>query len=645
MSASMPTVPVLLAAVLGLGALLAMASLILRQRRAAPAARSRGWRLALLLAAQPLLAGLLYLALLPPPLRLQAGTMVVATEGAAPHSSAAAGDVHVALPEALPSAERERVPDLAGALRAHPDTRRLRVLGAGLDARDREAARGLAVEFQPPPLPRGVVGLWAPSQVAVGAGFQVHGRVHGVPGASVELLDPGRQRIDRIAPDRDGGFALSAIARTPGLAGFGLRLRDARGQLVEEIEVPVAVVAQPQPKLLLLAGAPGPELKYLRRWAIDAGLSLHSQISVGAGLQLGDAPLALDAATLAGFDLVVLDERAWDGLGANQRAALTGALRGGLGLMLRITGPLSPRTRAQLRELGFELGIGAGSTAMRLALPALDEDALRARLGPGTEQAPRPRDQPIAETPALSRRDLALAGPGLRSLWRDAGGRPFAAWRGVGQGRIGLWTLGDSFRLSLAGRDDLHGQLWSEAFATLARPRAGERLRVEGAARQGERVVLCGLADGAQVLPPRGAALDLLIDPVRGAERCAGFWPEAAGWHALRQGGQSTAWYVRARDEAPGLRAAELREATLALAAAPASPGAGSASTSTSASASPAQDRFGGRFADGLPRGPAWPWFLAWLGCAAALWWLERSRLGLRAQDAGTDPPGAGGTG
>lgn len=618
--------PILVAAVLGLAVLIAIASLIHRQRRTDRPARSRSWRLALLLAAQPILAVLLYLTLLPPPLHTQVGTMVVATAGAAQSATAAVGDVQIGLPEASPSTERERVPDLATALRRHPGTQRLRVIGAGLEARDRDAARGLAIEFQPPALPRGLVGVWAPSRVGVGATFAIHGRVQGLQGGAVELLDPGRQRVDRIAPDRDGGFALSAVARGAGLTAFTLRLRDARQSVIEEVEVPVAVLADAQPKVLLLAGAPGPELKYLRRWALDAGLKLHTQISVGAGMQLGDAPVALNASTLAGFDLIVLDERAWDALSGAQREALTAAMRAGLGVMLRIAGPLSPRTRAQLRELGFELGVGADSVAMRLPLPSIDEDAIRARLGPGSEQAPRPRDQPVAAVPALTRRNLALAGPQVQGLLRDADGNAFAAWRANGQGRIGLWSLGDSFVLALAGRDDLHAQLWSQAFAALTRAKPRENPRIEGVARQGERMVLCGLHDGARVSDPRNKSSSLLIDPVRGAEHCAAFWPDAAGWHALKQGEYTTAFFVRGRDDAPGLRASELREATLALVS--------SQSVAIATDDASTRNRMKSIFASDGPRGAAWPWFLAWLACAAGLWWLERSRLGRYGADA-----------
>jgi hypothetical protein len=611
MSAGM-NIELAIAIVLGLAAILATARLLYRQYRSDAATRSRGWRMAVLLIAQPLIAALLYFAVLPPRLPGQAGTMIVSTAGAADGAGQGAGDIRVALPEAPPAAVGERVPDLASALRRHPGTQRLRVLGAGLPPRDRDAARGLAIEFVPAPLPRGLSGLWSPARVGEGEEFWLSGRVEAMPGGSVELFDPGSQRVDRAMPRGDGGFALSAVARSAGLAMFQLRLRDARQQVIEQLDVPVAIEARPAPKLLLLAGAPGPELKYLRRWAADAGLKPYTQISVGAGLQLGDAPLNLNAATLAGFDLLVLDERAWESLGETQRNAVIAAVRGGLGVLLRVGGPLSPRTRAQLRALGFEPGAGADASELRLPAIGADEAATRARLGPGSVDAPRPRDQAPAEAPALTRRVLALDSATLQPLARDADGKAYAAWRALGQGRIALWGLSDSFKLVLAGRDDLHGRLWSDALSTLTRARSSEPARIDGTPRQDARTRVCGLADGAQVLPPRGPAVALVVDPDTGRERCAGFWPTSAGWHSLRQGERLLPFYVRARDEAPGLRASELREATAGL---------------SLVSAQRDGAATGALAADG-ERGSPWPWFFAWLALSAGLWWFERSLRG-----------------
>ncbi|MGO1000267.1 carboxypeptidase regulatory-like domain-containing protein [Lysobacter sp. CA196] len=605
-----------IAGLLGLAAVLAMASLILRQYRAEAGTRARGWRLALLLIAQPLMAALLYLALFPPLQYGEAGSMVVATAGASASDATIVGETRIALPEATASTDSERVPDLATGLRRHPGTQRLRLLGAGLEPRDRDAARGLTIEWQPTPLPRGLSGLWAPREVAGGGAFSVTGRVEAMPGAVVELLDPGLQRVDRATLAADGVFRVGAIARVPGLMNFRLRLRDARQNVAEEIELPLSVVADTPLRVLVLAGAPSPELKYLRRWASDAGIKLHTQIDVGAGLQLGDAPLNLNVSTFAGFDLVVLDERVWEGLGESQRAALLGAMRDGLGVLLRIGGPLSSRTRTQLRALGFELSAGADSVEVRLPPSSVDEAATRARIGPGTNDAPRSRDEAVAELPVLNRRALTLDGAGAHSLLRGVDGKAFASWRSVGRGRFGLWTLSDSFRLTLVGRDDLHGQWWSAAFGALARAQSKPMLRIDGEARQDRRVSLCGLSDGALVRTPQGRDIHLLIDPASGNERCAAFWPDEAGWHVARQGERAQPFAVRGRNEAPGLRASELREATLRLMAQARSPTAAASSPVDSASSAQVQ------------RGASWPWFLGWLFVSAGVWWLERSRRG-----------------
>ncbi|HEY0503811.1 MAG TPA: carboxypeptidase regulatory-like domain-containing protein [Lysobacter sp.] len=599
--------PTTTALVLALAAALAMARIGWRQWRAAPAQRSRAWRIAALLLAQPLCAALLFFALWPPIAPGEAGTLVVATAGSTSEQlrALAPGDALVALPEAPTLPDAERVPDLATALRRHPGSRQLRVVGAGLEARDRDAAQGLALAFTPAALPRGVAELEGPHRVAAGARFTVGGRVAGLGEGHAELLDPGRQRVDRVALSPDGRFVLSATARVPGASAFTVRVRDAAQRAVESVEVPLQVEATSPPRVLLLAGAPGPEVKYLRRWARDAGLPLHAQLAVGGGVQLGDAPLALDAATLGRFDVAVLDERAWSSLGDGARAALATAVRNGLGLMLRVTGPLSDAERRRLAALGFVVDAGRDSTAFKLV--AREDEAERARIGPGTRDAPRVHDAELDELPSLSRRTLRIAAADGVEWTRDA--QALGTWRALGRGRIGVWTLTDSYRLVLAGRSDLHAELWSDALATLARPAAVAPFAIDGEAREGQRVALCGLAAQAQVIAPDDAAVALLRDPATGSRACAAYWPRVSGWHRLQSADRSQLFHVRARGEAPGLRAGEMREATLRLASQP-------RATATAHGDAPRHP------------GSRWPWWLACLLASVGLWWLERSRLG-----------------
>lgn len=597
--------PWALGVLLGLAVVLACVRLILWQRRAPAISRSRPWRLALLLLAQPVAALLLYFTLLPPTLPVETGAMMVATAGATP-APARSGARIVALPEAPALADAERVPDLATALRRHPGTRQLLVAGAGLEARDRDAARGVSLRFEPLPLPRGVVRLDVPRRIAVGDGFRVGGKVEGVARGSVELLDPAGRRVDSAALAADGGFAVAGSARAAGPAAFRLRVRDAQRAVVEDLEVPIWASEEAPPRMLLLAGAPNPELKYLRRWASDAGLSLHTQIGVGGGMALGDAPLPLSVADFGRFDLVVLDERAWAALNERQRAALGEAVRAGLGLLLRVGGPLPETTRRELQGLG--LAVSGGGDAVPVVLA-------NAGTGGDTQGAPDTdaRDD-AASVPALSRRTLRIGSADAVPLLRDAAGTAFAYWRVEGRGRVAVWPLTDSFRLALSGRNDLYGELWTDVFSTLARAQPGHAPRIDGDAREQRRAAICGVTDSAQVVAPDGEVATLLPDPASGEPPCAGYWPRQAGWHLLRQGERSWPFHVRAGDDAPGLERAALRDATLNLVGE-----IGPEPAAPSPAAAPER------------RGSPWPWFFAWLTASAALWWFERSRWGRHA--------------
>lgn len=605
-----------LAALLGLAVVLAWVRLGLWQRRAPAASRSRGWRLTLLWLLQPVCAALLYFTLSPPTLPTEAGTLVVATAGATRTGTQATGDRLLALPEAPALPDAERVPDLATALRRHPGTQRLRIVGAGLEPRDRDAVRGLSLRFDAPALPRGMVRLDGPQRVAAGAAFQVGGQVNSVDKGSVELIDPAGRRVDALPLPATGDFVLAGTARVPGLATFTVRVRDAQRKPLEDVPVPVWAAADPAPRVLLLAGAPSPELKYLRRWATDAGLSLHVQLSVGGGLQLGDAPLPLNATTLQRFDLVVLDERSWAGLGAGERAALVEALRKGLGVLLRVTGPLPDATRRQWQALGFALSAGTDTAAVRLAAESIDEEALRARRGPGTADTAAAPNGVQDENPALARRAMKLGGVDATPLLRDADGSVLAVWRAEQRGRIAVWSVTDSFALVLSGQSARHAELWSSAFATLARAQTDSAPRIDPQPREQQRLALCGLGGKPRLVAPDGQASTLLPDPAAGDAACAAYWPRHSGWHLLLQidaQARESSWpfFVYARDAAPGLRAAELRDSTLRLQAT-------TASDTDKSDAARARER----------RGSSWPWLFAWLASMGLLWWLERAPAG-----------------
>lgn len=595
------TAKMILAGVLAVAVLAAWARLVL-WRRAAPA--SPLWRLALLMGLQPVWAALLFLGLFPPGLPGAGGVLTILTANA---PRTAAGGLMIALPEAS-VAGVERAPDLGTALRLYPDTRRIKVLGDGLTARDRDAAGGRAVDFTPVAARPGLISLTPPARVAPGMRFQAGGQVAGLPEAVVELIDPAGRVTDTRTADADGRFIVWGTARAAGLVTFTLRIRNHAGKVVEQADLPVRVEADAAPRLLILAGAPGPEVKYLRRWATDAGFSVNTQMSAGGGIQLGDPAIVLNGATLRQFDIAVIDDRSWAGLGGGRDTVLA-AVRDGMGLVLRTGGPLDGGGRASWRSLGFSL---TGPDALSpVALPPVADQAIaRTRSGIGSADTPADADMGEAVIPELSRLAATPGGGDTVPLIRDAGGATLSVWRAIGLGRAAVFTGVDSYGLTLTGHAALYGDWWSGMLSAVARPVAGAPV-ITGPAWVGDRVSLCNLSGQPRVERPDGALTTLIVDPA--ASGCAGYWPAASGWHGLRTTGASGAeqvspFYVQPADRLAGVKAARDRDATLML------------GRSASAAASTADSR--------TRPGPAWPWLLAWLLVGGLLWWFERSSLG-----------------
>lgn len=588
--------------------LLATLRMLLQQRRGARLPRLR---LAALLVLQALAGGLLLLALVPPQHTAPRHALTVLTAGAA-QAPAIADDAStvLALPESNARAGIARVPDLATALRQHPGTERLTLVGDGLPARDRDTALPAEVQLRLSPAPRGWMDLQAPAITAPGAVFVVRARAQGVPDGRAELLDPAGQVVARAALDKHGGARLDGVARVVGRTLFQLRLLDGSDHQVDSIPVPLQVAAPATVRMLMLAGAPGPEVKYLRRWAADAGVELQFQSSVGAGVSVGDAPVALTPARLAATDVLLLDERSLVALGAAQRNAVQQALRDGLGVLVRSAGPLPDNARQTLRGWGLPVTGNGQAAALKLAGESQAE-LLPARRGPRAPAAEATQwmaeadaRSHLAEVPALEQLTLRVAG--AQPLLHDADGAAIGGWRASGRGRIGLLPVTDSYRAVLAGRDDRHAELWSSVIGLMARPvAAAPEVQVESDTPwAGERVVVCGVAAGAQVRRSAEAApVTLVVDPATGTQRCAAWWPRQAGWHELVQGDVRQAVYVFDPADATALHRQQLRDSTAQRIAT--GPGRMSAGTQQ------------------VP-GARWPWLLAFVLVAGLLWWLER---------------------
>lgn len=555
-------------------------------RRLHATARPAPWRSAALIVLPAVSAALLFFSLFPPSRQAPAGQLTVLTANTGKIGSNSSGSA-IALAEAPAVSGITRAPDLAGALRQRPGVQSLRIVGDGLPVRDRESVSGLSLVFESATAPTGLVEYWQTERITPGALWSVRGRVRGVPDAGMRLLDPAGKVVSKTAIDATGRFMLNEAARGPGLYEYRLQIVDGTGKPTETLTVPIAV-REPQPmRMRNLSGGPNAEVKALRRWAVDAGADLDSRIALGPGMAFQTEQAAITPAGLRDTDWLIVDERAWDALTTTEKRTVRDAVNGGLGLLLRITGPLSANADADFAKLGFRIRDAAIVQSVRLP-----------------EKIPKPM------WPGLNRRPISVQSDGAQSVFADSNGQPLAVWRPVGQGRVGVMWLTDTYRLYLAGFPEAHARIWSLLATTLARIRSDAAPELpDSLLHPDQRAVFCRLAGAAQVAAPDGRKTTLVIEPLPRRGNCAGFWPMAPGWHRLQSGTQWHAFYVHPAEQGAALDRQDTQTATRQLVA----------------SALPAKAP--ARIA--VP-GPHWPYFLAWLVLTCLLWWLERSRWGAR---------------
>jgi hypothetical protein len=555
--------------------------------------RRQSWRHGLIrFLASALSAALLWFALFPPARPQSALALVVATadtDVSVLRERIAAGARVLALPEAPPLPDVAPVADLAMALRITPQAASLEILGRGLRKRDQDTVIGVPLHFAPLPELPGLRHWHAADTAVAGALWSVNGEVAAQADVTVALLDGADTKIASTTVDADGRFSLQTRVRAPGRQLYRLQVLGTDQRELERVDLPLIVRAGDPLKVLLLAGAPSPELKYLRRWAVDAGLQLSSRLALGANMQIGSAQQQTTSADWERWDLLLLDERSLAALGVAGRAELHSAVQQGLGVLLRLTGPLGSAERQWLAQL--DLAVQAADSSTQIDWP----NALTG----STDSAP---EAPLK----LSRRPLTVSGAVTLPLLYGSQQALLGVWRPLGRGRLGLLWLTDTYQLQLSGRSLEHAGLWQQVVATLTRanaPASAVQVVSPAPARLAERVVWCGL-DPARRYALYSAAEVQWVHPDPATPGCAAAWPQHIGWAELRDE-QTVALplYVHGADSAPAQQARQWAEATLVRVH---------------------QSDSHSERSTTLQPGAAWPWWIAWMLVSGALWWYER---------------------
>jgi hypothetical protein len=340
----------------------------------------------------------------------------------------------------------------------------------------------------------------------------------------------------RVAPGPDGAAAGAFRVRPP-RAGWREWTVEAAGG---GARTGAWVTPGAAPRVLVAAGAPSWESRFLVRALEESGAAVALSQPLGRGLAVrqGEGGVPADAAALARFDAVLVLEGAEPG--AAQRAALADyASRLGGGVLFVGGGGAGPLRVADGSGAAGEV---AGDR-VRWTLPA----ELAALPAARVRSAAAPVGRPVPGAVA------AASAPGGTLL----------ALRPAGRGRAAALGLTETWRWRMeAGRVAEHREFWRSLVDWLASaPRDSVTVDMPepvGAVGAAVEVRVYAPAAGAGPLPPltlarpdgRREALPLAPDPRRPGTLRAGFVPDRPGVYSLTVGGAQPVAGFRAQARA-----------------------------------------------------------------------------------------------
>lgn len=560
---------------------------------------------------------------------------VLWTESAAAGVEVAAGVRQFALP-GVTGAPKEAVviPDVAYLRRTWPEIAECEIRGDGLEREELQDLAGVNLIFNGAESVGGGVrftAIEAPTRVAPGEAWTLRGRVSGVAagrGVVVTLEQPDGAVLARTwTATKEGVVEFEVpVAGAPTVGRFLWHLRLAAGEapekfLADEV-IGVAVAAPELARVLVLEGAPRMDTARLRAWFATLGGKLTSRTLISterfrfasSGSEFAEFR-TVDAALLAGYDVVLADGAAWAGLAEAERVAVREAVATrGLGVVLLADDVLVAAVRGgedAMRDDFFMpwrvRPVGEGDAA---------NGARRVRLlGPLGGAVPA---EPVAVAPF----EITL-GSGQTAWLRDGQQRVVAAAVARGRGQVALSLVQDTWRWRQGERPAAFADYWGWLFAQVARPaEADARGRWTLLTEQPtvDRRVRLRWTGRAEALPASAnvraegeaaeTTLALAQDRLESARWAGDFWPRRAGWHRVTgAGGAGLDFWVNAAGAWPGVRAQAKRDAT-AWAAENASRGVTGLSGGT------------GRSAAG------WVALAGFLVSAGYLWWEGRQRRG-----------------
>ena len=325
-----------------------------------------------------------------------------------------------------------------------PNFTTLHVFGYGLSANQLQQLKGKQLVFHAASINTGIINASWQRVLHTGEKLQLQGSfVNRTPQKIILLLSGFNTVLDSIAipSNTQTIFALATIPKNAGKAVYTLKALGGNKTIEEEL-VPVDIHPPDSLTVLVLAGSPDFENRFLKDWLSQNAFSVAQRTAISKGKYgkwfFNMDSMNLDKITaplLDRFDVLVTDASALAALSPVEEAIIRAKLDAGLGLIVKADtaltkafyAPIFPLLAQQVKQQQFSVKFGG-------------ESNLRFLHG----------NQPT----------FIIANPGTLALATDSAGQILAATGLYGQGRVVLTTINNAYEWLLAGNSNTYHNYW-----------------------------------------------------------------------------------------------------------------------------------------------------------------------------------------
>jgi hypothetical protein len=428
------------------------------------------------------------------------------------------------------------IPELGYYLRIHPEISGLQVSGNGLSAAELKQVGDRSYEFKPATAAGGVLSVSWPDKLPSSSLLQVEGRFENTKDTPVKLVLEGLgTRMDSvvISPKQKLSFKLSCRPKQVGRAIYHLLVNEGAEEVGRE-PIPFTVYEPVKLKVMVLAGAPDFEDKFMRNWLLENHYLAYfrtriskDKFSVDAVNVPGSQVPAFSASMFAKYDLLIADDEELAALPGAMQSRLRAAVSSGTGLLVRLADDKPKSVFAK----GFRVQNSNDS---------ISSSVVAVISGEGMKLKPVPVNRQAYISPAAEQVPVI----------ENFSGKILLSNTMLGRGRIAASTLHTTYNWILSGASADYGLYWSAVINKTSRE--AEKVLSWSVSPQlpavGEELALSFQTQSDSSLPRvllNQKAIAVQQHPMLPFFWQSLAWPERSGWNEFKIGDKpAEAFYV-----------------------------------------------------------------------------------------------------